>query len=94
MLNPPIPLRQAIPASLMETPLRKEDLEDTAIEVISIAILEGEFGDFARIGIRLNEEQRVFITGAGMILERLLAAKEHFPVICIVRKQGRAWLVE
>lgn len=94
MIGEPIELKKALPKGMLKPPLRKEDLEDKRIEVIDMNILEGEFGDFARISIRLGGELRTFVTGASIILERLNAAREQFPVMCKVVKSGRSWLVE
>lgn len=88
------PLAKVAPKGMLKPPLHKEDLRDQQIEVITMDILPGEFGDFARIGIRYKGERRTLITGSQMIMERLEAVQEHFPVVCTVKKEGRAWLVE
>lgn len=87
-------LRDAVPKGMLKPPLHKEDLLNKEITVITMQILPGEFGDFGRFGIRFQGERRTFITGSAMILERLEAAQEQFPVVCTVKKEGRAWLVE
>lgn len=87
-------LADAVPKGMLKPPLHKEDLLDKEIVVLVMSILPGEFGDFARIGILFKDERRTFITGSSMILERLEAAEKSFPVVCTVKKEGRAWYVE
>lgn len=79
---------------MLKPPLKLEDLKDRTIEVISLALVEGDLGSYARFTIRYDKEIRVLQTGSAMVMERLLAAQSQFPVTCTVRQVGRAWLVE
>lgn len=87
-------LALAVPKGMLKPPLKKEALLNEAIVVRDMLSMPGEFGDYARIVIVFEGERRIFITGSMMIIERLEAARESFPVSCTVRQVGRAWLVE
>jgi len=87
-------LAMSVPKGMLKPPLKKEDLLDKTIIVRGMLAMPGEFGDYARIIITFEKERRVFITGSMMIIERLEAARDSFPVSCTVRQVGRAWLVE
>lgn len=87
-------LASSVPPGMLKPPLKKEELLDKHIIVRDMLSMPGEFGDYARIVITHEDERRVFITGSMMIIERLEAARESFPVRCTVRQVGRAWLVE
>lgn len=94
MAGPAISLADALPKGMLKPPLRLEELQDKTIEVLSMLNVEGDLGNYARFTIRYKKEVRTFQTGSSMIMERLGAAQDQFPVICTVRKVGRAWLVE
>lgn len=94
MSGPAIPLKDALPKGMLKPPLKLEDLKDQAIEVIDMVKVEGDLGNYARYTIRYKKQVRIFQTGSAMIMERLEAARDQFPVVCTVRQVGRAWLVE
>lgn len=94
MSGPAIPLKEALPKGMLKPPLKLEDLKDQFIEVRDMVLVEGDLGEYARFTIKYKKEIRIFQTGASMIVERLATARDQFPVVCTVRRVGRAWLVE
>lgn len=94
MNGPATPLADALPKGMLKPPLKLEDLKDKTIEVIDMVFVEGDQGNYARFTIRFKKQVRIFQTGSAMIMERLAAARDQFPVVCTVRQVGRAWLVE
>jgi len=94
MSGPAIPLKEALPKGMLKPPLKLADLKDKTIEVIDMIHVEGDLGNYARFTIRFKKEVRIFQTGSSIIMERLDAARDQFPVVCTVRQVGRAWLVE
>lgn len=75
-------------------PLKMDDLVGKRITVLGYTLGKGQFGPRARIRVIYQGAERILITGSSVVLERLGAVKEHFPVVCTVKKPGRYYTIE
>lgn len=74
-----------------------EDIADQDVTVLGARFQEGTWGDYAIVGVRLQDKSVVsVVTGASIVMEALHNAisANALPLPAIFTKQGRRWVIE